>query len=474
MRKSYLILLIILWVILLLSSFIWIYSLIKSGNEKIVLNKSQSFFNQILSTRDWNAQHGGVYVPVTESTQPNPYLEDSLRDIITQDGMLLTMINPAYMTRQIAELSLSKYDLKFHITSLKPIRPDNYGDEWETSALKLFEAGTTEIIEFIQGDSISRYRYMAPLITQQSCLKCHSKQGYKTGDIRGGISISFPAEIYTTAMHKQFVSMSIIHLFVLLIGIAGITIFYRLSKRYILDIKNKNAELININATKDKFFTIIAHDLRSPFNSILGYSKLLLDDYDNLTDVQRRKFINEIGISSKNSYHLLDNLLLWAQSQQDGIEINKTKLNLNTLIIDAIEPYMPAARMKGISVNTKFTGELMANADVFTVLTIISNLFNNAVKFTPLSGIINIDAKIIDGKINIFISDNGIGISKENLSKLFLIEEDTSTIGTNNEKGTGLGLILCKEFVELNGGGIWIESVPGQGTTVTITLPEYV
>lgn len=191
MKKKHLILLIIICTSIIITSFAWNYSLIISNNRKVVLNKSQAFFEQLLTARAWNSQHGGVYVPITATTPPNPYLNDTLRDIVSIDGMQLTKINPAYMTRQIAEINKIKYDLQFHITSLNPIRQANKADNWETKALKLFEHGTHEILELIKNDSSFQYRYMAPLITEKSCLKCHSQQGYKYGDIRGGIQRVF-------------------------------------------------------------------------------------------------------------------------------------------------------------------------------------------------------------------------------------------------------------------------------------------
>lgn len=130
--------------------------------------------------------------------------EDSLKDIVTVDGMQLTKVNPALMTRQIAELYKDKHDLQFHITSLNPISPANKADDWETKSLYLFEQGTTEVIELVDNDSSSQYRYMAPLVTEKSCLVCHEYQGYKLGDIRGGISISFPATNYTKIIKQGF------------------------------------------------------------------------------------------------------------------------------------------------------------------------------------------------------------------------------------------------------------------------------
>ena len=210
-----------MWTSLIVGSFLWEYSMIISNNNEVVLNKSKAFFEQILVTRAWNASHGGVYVPVTPTTQPNPYIKDSLRDIVTVEGMELTKVNPAFMTRQISEIDNVTYDIRFHITSLNPIRPANKADDWETKSLYMFEHDTPEVIELIDSDSGSLYRYMAPLITEKSCLLCHSEQGYKLGDVRGGISISFPSDVYSKVVKEQIISFSIAHVIMLFLGIVG-------------------------------------------------------------------------------------------------------------------------------------------------------------------------------------------------------------------------------------------------------------
>ena len=138
MKKSHFVWILIVWTTIITVSFIWNFYLVKSSNNEIVLNKSRAFFEQIVVTRTWNSEHGGVYVPVTEKTESNPYLKDSLKDIITIDGMHLTKVNPAFMTRQIAEENKLEHDLQFHITSLNPIRPANTADSWETKSLKLY------------------------------------------------------------------------------------------------------------------------------------------------------------------------------------------------------------------------------------------------------------------------------------------------------------------------------------------------
>jgi diguanylate cyclase (GGDEF)-like protein/PAS domain S-box-containing protein len=162
--------------------------------EMLVRERGSVLFHLVELTRDWNASHGGVYAPVTEETQPNPYLKHPKRDVVTTDGMRLTLVNPAYMTRQIAEVAERVDGVKFHITSLNPLRPANAADPWETEALRLFEQGRNEVLMEQNIAGMPVHRYMAPLFVKQSCLKCHADQGYKLGDVRGGISVTMPAE----------------------------------------------------------------------------------------------------------------------------------------------------------------------------------------------------------------------------------------------------------------------------------------
>ena len=162
--------------------------------ETLARERGSVLFHLVELTRDWNANHGGVYVPVSDVTQPNPYLKHPKRDLLTTDGMQLTMVNPAYMTRQLAEIAEQADGVKFHITSLKTIRPANAADPWETEALKLFEQGRSEVLEEQDVGGVLVHRYMAPLFIKQPCLKCHAELGYKLGDVRGGISVTMPAD----------------------------------------------------------------------------------------------------------------------------------------------------------------------------------------------------------------------------------------------------------------------------------------
>ncbi len=226
------------------------------------------------------------------------------------------------------------------------------------------------------------------------------------------------------------------------------------------------------NAQKDKFFSIIAHDLRSPFNSILGFSQLIVDqlkekDYDGLDE-----YANILLQSSQRAMNLLVNLLEWTRSKTGRIEYNPEHFEL----VDFVEQTMPLfediARQKSISINLLLPSYLLVFADKHMINTVLRNLISNAVKFTRQGGEVTISAARKQGEVSISVKDNGVGISKNRIEKLFRIDESDSTKGTANEQGTGLGLILCKEFVEKHGGRIWVESAIDTGSAFTFTIPE--
>lgn len=189
-------------------------------NEQLAFETARAFFRQLVITRIWNAGLGGVYAPVNKDLVPNPYLDDPLRDLVTDKGIALTMINPAYMTRQIAEIAALENGVKFHITSLKPVRPANKATAWEEEWLRSFEQGAEEQGAFVSDGGHSFFRYMAPLKVDESCLKCHAHQGYKEGDVRGGISVTIPylAEENNTILLTGYAGTAAVGVILILTG----------------------------------------------------------------------------------------------------------------------------------------------------------------------------------------------------------------------------------------------------------------
>jgi signal transduction histidine kinase len=227
-----------------------------------------------------------------------------------------------------------------------------------------------------------------------------------------------------------------------------------------------------LNATKDKFFKIISHDLKAPFNSIIGFADLLKSHYSTLDDVERIEMIREIDKSSQFAYELLINLLTWARAQTGEIKMNKEPLILKELVETCANLYGQSAVAKNIDIVVNIPTGITLTMDRNTSLIFIGNLINNAIKFTPEGGLLSINTSEEENFVRLHIVDTGIGMPPEVIKNLFKIDESISTQGTNNEKGTGLGLILCKEFVEKNGGDISVISEVGKGSEFIITLSK--
>jgi PAS domain S-box-containing protein len=236
------------------------------------------------------------------------------------------------------------------------------------------------------------------------------------------------------------------------------------------DLRAINTELERLNLTKDKFFSIIAHDLRNPFNAILGLSELLRKDFYEMDNEQKLELLEMINISCETAYDLLENLLQWARAQTNKINFVPEAFNIVETIESAIKLHSLSAEKKRIELRQRIPDSLMVHADRNMINTVVRNLISNAIKFSTNGTEVLITSAVQDGMVEISIQDQGIGIAKENLGKLFRIDSYHSTTGTSGETGTGLGLLICKEFVEKNKGKIRAESKPGSGTRVSFTL----
>lgn len=246
------------------------------------------------------------------------------------------------------------------------------------------------------------------------------------------------------------------------------------------DTDRKNAEthliesekqLMNANAMKDKFFSIIAHDLKNPFSSIVGLSNLLHEAYGNFSEKQRKDFIKNICESSENTFKLLQNLLEWSRTQTGNIEFCPELIDINKVINENLTILKSGFLNKKIEVKSMIPENTKAFADENMVKVIVRNLLSNALKFTDEGGKITVSAFTKENEVEIYIEDDGVGISEDNLDKLFRIDGHLKLVGTANEEGTGLGLILCKEFVTKNNGKISIQSEIGIGSRFSFTLP---
>lgn len=237
-------------------------------------------------------------------------------------------------------------------------------------------------------------------------------------------------------------------------------------------LKASEAKLKEINVTKDKFFSIIAHDLKNPFNGILGFSNILKEEAHEMDVPTIQEYADMINRASLQVFRLLDNLLSWARIQQDQMPYNPTTWVLKEVVAEVIALLLENANSKKITITNLIPDELTVTADGDMLKTIIRNLLSNAIKFTSANGKVEFNATEDGVMVEVSVKDNGRGMNKENQSKLFKIDASYSTRGTDQEEGTGLGLILCKEFVEKHGGNISVESELDRGSVFKFTLPK--
>jgi len=237
-------------------------------------------------------------------------------------------------------------------------------------------------------------------------------------------------------------------------------------------LRQSEQQLRELNDVKNRFFSIIAHDLRNPFNALIGFSELLLENIAHYDEEKRVRIIDLMLKSANQGFNLLENLLQWARLQTDRMQFTPTLFNLKPLVDETIELLNTSAATKEIALKNRVPDNTFVFADKNMLLTTLRNLIGNAIKFTFKGGWVKIRVKDLENKISISIKDNGVGMSEDQIKMLFKLDKHYTTQGTANEEGTGLGLILCKEFVEKNGGTILLSSQPDKGADFTFTLPK--
>lgn len=237
-------------------------------------------------------------------------------------------------------------------------------------------------------------------------------------------------------------------------------------------LEQANKQLTQANKSKDKLLSIIAHDLRNPFSVLITFSKLLLDSYDEFSKNDILSYLDTFYKTSKQGYSLLDNLLKWSKSQTGRLEIDREAIDFKDIVEETITLLYSQAKNKNIKLKNKVDEMVFAYADLNMVLTIVRNLISNAIKFSDKGSCIEVFGKNNNENVEIKVKDNGVGIKEEDIEKIFRIDTKHSTAGTYNEQGSGLGLLICKEFIEKNAGTLTVKSKVGKGSEFIFTMPK--
>jgi signal transduction histidine kinase len=290
------------------------------------------------------------------------------------------------------------------------------------------------------------------------------------------ILVKIPSEEIILIKKQSFKGVMFLGTFIYLflaMTIYAILKEYYNRKFYEEQLKMKNQKLVENNQTKDKFISVLAHDLKSPFAGVTGIFNILVRKYDSYDEEKKKKLIFSLNDSIQSINTLLLNLLEWSRIQRGHMTFSPMKVKVNDLMTNVSTLLKLNIEAKNIKISNNISDKHFIWGDKYMIETIFRNIISNAVKYTPNSGKIELDSKKKDGYIYIYIRDNGVGIDLETQSKLFKLDEHLTTPGTENEKGTGLGLIITKEFIKLNRGNLEVDSVKGEGTTFTIMLPTY-
>jgi len=480
--KPYAWVLAVVWTVVVAASIVWNVVQVRQNTLGAARIQARAAFEKDVIYRRWNAKHGGVYAPVTEETQPNPYLDVPERDVTTPLRRPLTLINPAYMTRQVHELAEEQYGVRGHITSLNPIRPQNVPDPWETEVLHAFERGKTEVSSVAKMEGKEYLRLMRPLITEKGCLKCHAAQGYQEGDIRGGISVSVPMEPLLAISRMQVLTLALGHVLLCLMGLAGIVLGtqrLRQSERE----RNRAAEALQkakeraeaANRAKSEFLANMSHELRTPLNAILGFSQLMIRDQNTPREAREN-----LGIISRSGEHLLtliNDVLDLSKIEAGRTTLNERNFDLYCLLEDLKDMFQLRAEAKELQLVFDRSSDVpqYIRTDEIKLRQVLINLLGNAIKFTEQGNVsLRVSSKeqhvIPDTgthdtyKLVFAVEDNGPGIAPEEIDTLFEAFVQTRT-GQEAQGGTGLGLPISRTFVQLMGGNIYIESEVGEGAT---------
>jgi signal transduction histidine kinase/ActR/RegA family two-component response regulator len=474
-RKNHIVLACLAWTLLvLLAAGISVHASRESTIEQARVAARVAFEKDLLFRR-WNTSRGGVYVRVNERNQPNPNLHVPERDLYTTTGEMLTLINPAYMTRQLHEMQQSSDGVQGHITSRRPVRPANAPDLWEHEALGAFEKGSDEVFSFEEIDGKPFLRIMRPVRIEPGCLRCHAEHGYQEGELRGGISVSVPLDSHLAEFHSLAAKTVGAYSIVWAIGMVGvITGGRRLSQSIKLEQRARMAAEA-ANETKNEFLANMSHEIRTPLNGVLGMLQLLKEE---CSADEQTAFVGMAYDSGCRLLALLNDILDFSRMEAGELKLDPKPFVTRDLLDAAASVFSAACAESGLTLKLNADDSLpkMLVGDEARLRQVLFNVLANAIKFTS-RGSVTVDAwarphGLLFDKVRLYIcvADTGIGIPDDKLEHVFGRFNQVDGSFTRKFQGAGLGLAIVKQLVELMGGTIAVDSRLEGGTQVVLQV----
>lgn len=463
------------WTLVIAGSLAWNVYNEHHQTRELSTKEARAHFNKDQAFRFWAARHGGVYVPTDAHTPPNPKLEHvPERDIETPSGRKLTLMNPAYMLRQVMSEYAESYGIKGKITSFKLFNAANAPDEWETGALHAFEAGVAEVFERTDIDGEPHLRLMRPMIVKEECVKCHGAQGYKVGDVRGGVGVAIPMAPYLAMQRRDDAVQVGSHGVIWLVGLGAIGLSARRSRQRRIErhraaeaLEEKARELKYANEELQQFAFAAAHDLQEPLRAVVTHTQVLQRRCEGRLDDEAAQSIGFAVEAAKTMRSKIADIQAYLRvAKTVG---SPTPEDLNAVVAAVLEEFRGEIAKRNAAIHCGPLPQVVADRD--HLVCVFRHLIGNALMYheQSYSPEVFLAAEKGAGEWIFSISDNGIGIAPEYYERVFGVFKRLHS--QDEYPGTGMGLAICKKIIERHGGRIWVQSEPGKGSTFLFTLP---